>query len=378
MVAVDGLGLLLVEAGRVRVDVGDVEGSDELVAREHIAVGGDRPAEEREVVQQTLVDEALLAQKEQIRLRIALGELLGAGLPQHEWHVTESRHEVGHARVIEGRIQCELTRRRRHEVLAADDVGDAHQRVVHRVREGVESLPARAHDDEVGERSGGEGHLAADEVDIGDVVVGHAQPVGGLASLRAEGRSLLVAEIAVEIVVAELLGATGGLVARVDLVRGRIRLVDRARGDELLQYPGVDLAALRLTVRGVRAALLDALVPVDLEPGERVDELAVALLAVARGVSVFDAEDQLAPRVARIRPVVEGGADHADVRKTRRRRAEPNADVGSGGGGGTGIDRGRHPPQSRRHRCARPRREARRAAPSARRRATAPVPTPAP
>ena len=46
VVAVDRLGLLLVEAGRVRVDVGDVERGDELVAREDIAVGGDRPAEE--------------------------------------------------------------------------------------------------------------------------------------------------------------------------------------------------------------------------------------------------------------------------------------------------------------------------------------------
>ena len=47
VIAVDRLGLLLVEAGRVRVDVGDVEGRDELVEREHIAVWPDRPAEQR-------------------------------------------------------------------------------------------------------------------------------------------------------------------------------------------------------------------------------------------------------------------------------------------------------------------------------------------
>jgi hypothetical protein len=82
VVAVDRLGLLLVEAGGIGVHVDDVERGDELLEREHIAIRRDRPAEQREVVQQALVDEAALTVQEQVGLRVALGELLVAGLAQ--------------------------------------------------------------------------------------------------------------------------------------------------------------------------------------------------------------------------------------------------------------------------------------------------------
>jgi hypothetical protein len=51
----------------------------------------------------------LLAQQEQVGLRVALGELLVAGLAEHERHVTESRHEVGDAGVDERAVERELT-----------------------------------------------------------------------------------------------------------------------------------------------------------------------------------------------------------------------------------------------------------------------------
>ena len=70
VVAVDRLGLLLVEAGGVRVDVDDVERRDELVAREDVAIGSERPAEQRQVVEQALVDEAA---RPRSRNRSALG-----------------------------------------------------------------------------------------------------------------------------------------------------------------------------------------------------------------------------------------------------------------------------------------------------------------
>src|SRR5699024_2674770 len=51
---VDRLGLLDVEPGGIGVDVGDVEGCDEFVPGEDVAVGSDRPAQQRQVVQQSL------------------------------------------------------------------------------------------------------------------------------------------------------------------------------------------------------------------------------------------------------------------------------------------------------------------------------------
>ncbi len=81
VVAVDRLGLLLVEARGVRVDVGDVEGPDELVEGEDVAVGSERPPEQGEVVQQPFRDEALLTLQEEVGLGVSLGELLVALLP---------------------------------------------------------------------------------------------------------------------------------------------------------------------------------------------------------------------------------------------------------------------------------------------------------
>ena len=173
VVAVDRLGLLLVEARRVRVDVDDVERGDQLVEREDVAVGADRPAEQRQVVEQPLVDEALLALQEEVGLGVALGELLVAGLAEDERHVREARDERRHAGIDQRAVQRELPRGRRHEVLAADDVGDAHERVVDGVHERVERHATGAHQHEVGERAGREGHLAADEVDVRQILVGH-------------------------------------------------------------------------------------------------------------------------------------------------------------------------------------------------------------
>ena len=92
VVAVDRLGLLQVEARRVGVDVDDVERGDHLVDREHVAVVGERPAEQREVVEQALGDEAAVAVVEQVRLGVALGQLLVA-LAHHVGQVAEARDE---------------------------------------------------------------------------------------------------------------------------------------------------------------------------------------------------------------------------------------------------------------------------------------------
>src|SRR5690606_38146257 len=99
---------------------------------------------------------------------------------------------------------------------------------------------------------------------------------------------------------------------------------------QALDHVAVDLGALRLPVGRVGPALLDALVPVDAEPLERVDELQVALLGIARGIRVFHPEDELAARVSGVGPVEECGAHHADVRGAGGRRAEPDAHIGTG------------------------------------------------
>jgi hypothetical protein len=54
---VDRLGLLQVEPGGVGADPRDVEGLDQLLGAEDVAVVGDGPAQERQVVGQPLGQE---------------------------------------------------------------------------------------------------------------------------------------------------------------------------------------------------------------------------------------------------------------------------------------------------------------------------------
>src|SRR5690606_32290118 len=114
---------------------------------------------------------------------------------------------------------------------------------------------------------------------------------------------------------------------------GREALVQVARSLELLDHVAVDLSALRLAVRPVRTTDVDALVPVDAQPAQTVEQLLVALLAVARRIGVLDAEHELAAGVPRVGPIEQGGADEADVGSAGRRRAEPHSDIRAGGAG---------------------------------------------
>ena len=221
--------------------------------------------------------------------------------------------------------------RRRQQVLAAQHVRDAHERVVDRVDQRVQRLAVGAHDDEVRHRAGLERDLAAHQVREREVVVGHPQAQDRLAALGAERRLLLVGQVAVDAVVAELRVAAGGLVARLDLLRRGERLVRVAALDQAADDVRVQVHPLRLPVRLVRAAHLDALVPVQAEPAQRVEQLQVGLLRVARRVGVLDAEHERAARVARVRPVEQRRADQADVRRAGGRGAEADTHSGAGG-----------------------------------------------
>ena len=146
VLGVDGDGLVDVEAGRVGLHVAHVELGDHLVHGEHVTVGGDGPAEQSQVVEQTLADETVVAVVEQVGLRVALGELLVA-LAHHVRHVAEQRHLLGDAKLHQVAVQHDLTRGGAEQVLAAQHDVDVHHRVVDRVGERVQRIAVRAHDD---------------------------------------------------------------------------------------------------------------------------------------------------------------------------------------------------------------------------------------
>ena len=218
-----------------------------------------------------------------------------------------------------------------------------HQGVVDRVDERVERRAVAADQHEVGHRAGGEAHLAAHQVGPDEVLVGHPQPQHRRAALVAEGGLLRVGEEAVVVVVAELRVLAGGPAAGVDLLVGGEGLVGVPGGQQLGGDVGVDLAPLGLPVGPVRAADLGALVPVQAEPAQAVEQVPVGLLGVAGGVGVLDAEDERAAGVPGVRPVEQRRPHQADVHHAGRRRAEPGAHrarSSGAAGGGDGLGRG--------------------------------------
>ena len=290
MRGVDGLGLLEVEAGRVGVDAGDVEGRDHLLEGEHVAVLRDRPTEQGQVVQQSLGQEAVVAVGEEVRLGIALGELLVA-LPHHVGQVPEARCRAGDAHLDERVVEGHLARGAGEEVLAAQHVRDLHQGVVDGVDQRVERVAVGPGEREVGHVVAVEGDRPADEVVERDLTVGHPEPDDRLATLGPEGGDLLVAQLAAVPVVAHHLGARG-LAPRLDLVVAAVAVVGARGRREPLERVGVDRGALALAVRRERAADVGPLVPVEPEPAHHLEQAVVGLLGVAGGVGVLDAEDE--------------------------------------------------------------------------------------
>ena len=330
LLGVDGNGLLLVEARRVRVHVRNVEGLGHFLHGEDVAVRGNRPAQESQVVVEALGDHAGSLVQQQIRLGVALGQLLVA-LTHDVGQVAEARHELGDADGLERAVQDDLAGRRGEQVLAAQHVGDLHERVVDRVHQRVERVAVGAHDHVVRHRAGLEGDLAADQVRERDVLVGHAQAQDRLAALGTESGDLLLRQVTVEAVVAELGVLTLGAVTLLDLLGGRVGLVGVAGLEQAGGHVTVDVHALALTVGAVRASLTDALVPVEAQPLQGLDDLVEGFLGVAGGIRVFDTKDEGSSRVAGVGPVEQARTDHADVRGSCGRGAEADANVGTGG-----------------------------------------------
>ncbi len=279
MGTVDGFSLLDVKARRVGQHIVDIEVLHQLLDGEDVLVSAQRPAQQGQVVQEAFRDEATLPVQEQAGFGIALGELFVA-LAHHVGQVPELRHVLRNANGIEGTVEGDLAGSGAEQVLAAQHVRDSHQGIIQRVHQRVQRCPVGADHGEVRYGAGFEGDLAPDQVLEGQVLVRHAQAEYSLAAFGLVLGELLPGDVAVKTVIAQLGVPAGRTVPGFDFIRRGVGLVNVAaclqpRNDIL-----VDVAALGLAVRLVRAAHLDALVPADAQPLQCVQQLVVTFLAV--------------------------------------------------------------------------------------------------
>ncbi|MOA09469.1 hypothetical protein D3C78_1293010 [compost metagenome] len=103
-----------------------------------------------------------------------------------------------------------------------------------------------------------------------------------------------------------------------------------ALGDQLVRVLLVDVAALALPVRTVRAADVRALVPLDAQPAQGVVDLLFGLAGRTQLVGILDAQDELTAVLAGEAQVEQGDVGGANVRVAGGRRR----DAGTNGGHG--------------------------------------------
>ena len=106
-----------------------------------------------------------------------------------------------------------------------------------------------------------------------------------------------------------------------------VALVRQALILQFLDAPPVHIGALRLKVRTEPAILPRAFVPIQPQPPQPVENGAQRLFGIARGIGVFDAQDEGAARVAGIQPVEQGGAHAPNVQKAGGTGRESDADA---------------------------------------------------
>ena len=289
-------------------DVLDVEQLDELGAREDLLVAV-RPAQAGQIVHHRVSGNALVAERLHRGGAVALGEPAPIGAQDHR-HVGELRY-----RIVEGLVAEDLLGRVREVVVAPDDVSDLHRHVVHDHAEVVGRRAVGTHEDPVVELAVLEGNGAVDQVvDDGRPRVGNAQPQ----------RARRQAAVAAAARVAErLLACLGRLALLLEHLGRAVAVVRPAGVEEASRVVAVEVEALGLPVAGRRRAL----VPIELEPPERVDDEADVLVGRARPVGVLDPEDEDAAVTARVEPVEQRRARAADVQVPGRAGREAHADA---------------------------------------------------
>ncbi len=245
------------------------------------------------------------------RARVALGQPLVARA-HHDRQVAETGHTGADAQLVQGFVERDLPRRARQQVLATQDVGDLHHRVVNGVDQRVERVTAGAQQREVGHVLRHEGDLAADQIGERDRLVGDPEPKRWPAAISLEHVELALGQLAAEPVVPRQLGA-GRSPAGLDLVVRAVAVVGLARLAEPGCHVGVDVEALGLLVRRERSADLGPLVPVDAQPAQRSEDRVVAGLRVASQVGVLDPQHEGAAEMACESPVEQRAAHVADV-----------------------------------------------------------------
>ncbi len=192
--------------------------------------------------------------------------------------------------VAEGLMQENLARGAGFQVLAADDLGDAHLGVVDGDGELVGGAGIRAGEEEVAAEEGGvERAGAEDEVVPGDGAFGHTESPGERAIVEGVGVGGAPVGAGAGVGGAFVVGV-GGRGGAGDFGAGAGAGVDEVEGFEAVEGGLIVMQTEGLLVGRMRAVEVGAFVPVEAEPAEVQHRGLGHAGADAGGVDVLDAE----------------------------------------------------------------------------------------
>ena len=320
--SVDGTQLQRVKDGRGLGNTGRIPDLDHFVQRENLLLALGRPAQQQQIVQHGGGQIALRHKVLIAGIAVALRQL-----------VLRVLHD-GRAMDVDGllpaeRIVQQVVLRRRGQILAAaDDMGNAHQVVVHDVRKVVgrhtvgldQNLVVQLPDIDldmtvdniVKARHAALGDLLADDI--------------GLARGQLGGNFLGGQVAAVAVVVGHFARSALGLVHFVQALLGAEAVVGLARLDKLLGVLLEHTHALALHVGADGTAHVGALVPGQAGSLERAVDDVGSALDQATLVGILNAQDEGAAVMAGLQIGVQCGAQVADVHIARGRRRKTGAD----------------------------------------------------
>ncbi len=295
---------------------------DELLERELLALVGHRPAHERQVVDERLGQVPGAPVEVQAHRVLALRDLRAVG-------VAQERQVAEHRRLpAEPLVEPHVLRQRRQPLLGAYHVADPHQVVVDHVRQVIGGEAVALQQDLVVHLGVVEAELSAQQVAHHALAVArHRQADDARLAGRRASVGLGRRERPAQPVVAEV------LLLRLLLLPERVEPLPRAEAairrpapQQLVRVLAVDGAALALTVGSVRPAAVGALVPLQAEPAERLEDHRLAGARAALAVGVLDAQHELPAVLSGERVVEERDVGGAHVRVSRRARGNARSD----------------------------------------------------
>ena len=323
--AVEPFQTLPVEHRTALVDRLELEPGAQLVEPQDLLLGPGRPAQQGQVVDQTLADEALRDVVPDRGLALALAHL-GPIRVEDQGQVSEARNLLAQSpeeQDVLGRIA--------QVILAPDDVSDPHRRVVDHDGEVIERRAVAPDDHEVAAQVG---HIdldpAADDVIEPDDPLTDPEAEGGRPVLGGERGAFRLGQLRAAAVVARRqLGRLESLALGVQLVRSAETGVGLVGRPETIGGLGVEGQPLHLAIRPVRPAGLLAgdarsFVPGQTEPVEPVQDVLLVGQRRAGDVGVLETQQERPADVAGEQEVEQGGPGGADVERSGRARGDPD------------------------------------------------------